>query len=51
MADKRHGVFRPLETYAFLEDGGRAPRIDVTKAFWSDLMSGAPQSEGAKLVS
>jgi hypothetical protein len=34
----------------FLQDGGSASTIDVTEAFWRDLMSGSAASPGAALV-
>jgi mannose-6-phosphate isomerase-like protein (cupin superfamily) len=37
-------------TYAFLEDGGRAPIFEGNEPFWRDLMSGVPKSPGAQLV-
>jgi len=42
--------FHLASTYAFLEDGGSAPRIETGPDFWKDLMSGHPQSPGAKLL-
>ena len=42
--------FDLMSTYVFLEDGGRAPAIEVTDAFWRDLMSGSPASPGAVLM-
>ena len=42
--------FDLTSTYVFLEDGGRAPTIEVTEAFWRDLMSGNPASPGAALL-
>lgn len=35
------------QTYAFLEDGGKAPLIRITETFWKDLMGGDPKSPDA----
>lgn len=37
-------------TYCFLEDGGRSHRIDVTPAFWEELMADDYRSPESKLV-
>src|SRR5690349_12461816 len=37
-------------TYVFLEDGGRAPTIEVTESFWRELTSGNATSAGAALL-
>jgi len=42
--------FDLTKTYAFLEDGGAAPTIEATEAFWRELMSGTPVSADATLV-
>ena len=42
--------FDLTNTYVFLQDGGQAPMVQVTEAFWRDLMSGNPTSPGAVLV-
>jgi len=42
--------FDLTNTYVFLEDGGRAPTIEVTETFWRDLMGGNPSSPDAALV-
>src|SRR6185295_1665370 len=42
--------FDLTSTYVFLEDGGRAPTIEVTETFWRDLMGGNPSSSDAALV-
>ena len=47
---KRDGSFDLKSTYVFLQGGGRAPTIEVTEAFWRDLMSGSPTSPDATLV-
>jgi mannose-6-phosphate isomerase-like protein (cupin superfamily) len=43
-------AFDPLRTYAFLNDGGAAARVEAGERFWLDLMSGAPRSADARLV-
>jgi mannose-6-phosphate isomerase-like protein (cupin superfamily) len=50
MAQSFDSAFDPVRTYAFLNDGGAAARIEATESFWRELMSGAPHSEEAKLV-
>jgi len=47
---KRDASFDLTDTYVFLQDGGRAPTIDVTETFWRDLVSATPTSPGAALV-
>ena len=46
----RDASFDLTSTYVFLEEGGRAPTIEVTERFWRDLMSGNPSSPEATLV-
>ena len=46
----REAPFDLKRTYVFLQDGGRAPTIEVTEAFWRDLMSSSPTSPNAALV-
>lgn len=43
-------TFSLSDTYVFLQDGGAAPRIQVTDTFWHELMSGAPRTAEARLV-
>jgi mannose-6-phosphate isomerase-like protein (cupin superfamily) len=50
MAQSPESGFDPVRTYAFLNDGGAAARIEVTESFWRELMSSAPRSDAAKLV-
>lgn len=50
MAQPSDSAFDPVRTYAFLNDGGAAARIEGTETFWRELMSGAPRSDDAKLV-
>jgi mannose-6-phosphate isomerase-like protein (cupin superfamily) len=38
------------DTYAFLQDGGKAPLIVTDADFWRDLTGGKPTSSGAALV-
>jgi mannose-6-phosphate isomerase-like protein (cupin superfamily) len=47
---KQMASFDLTKTYAFLEDGGAAPTIEATEAFWRELMSGNPVSADAALV-
>jgi mannose-6-phosphate isomerase-like protein (cupin superfamily) len=47
---KPDAPFDLQRTYVFLEDGGRAPAIEVSEAFWHELMSGRPTSPDAALV-
>ena len=47
---KTDSSFDLMNTYVFLQDGGRAPTIEVTESFWRDLMSGSAASPGAGLV-
>ncbi len=42
--------FDPAATYLVLEPNNAARRVRVHDSLWEDLMSGAPQSEGARLI-
>jgi mannose-6-phosphate isomerase-like protein (cupin superfamily) len=50
MGSSQRGAFKLNDTYAFLEDGGKAPLIVTDADFWRDLMSEKPTSPGAALV-
>jgi hypothetical protein len=50
MAQASDSAFDPARTYAFLNDGGAAARIEAGESFWHELMSGAPRSADARLV-
>jgi mannose-6-phosphate isomerase-like protein (cupin superfamily) len=50
MSQSPDSAFDPVRTYAFLNDGGGAARIEAGESFWRELMSGAPRSADARLV-
>ena len=50
MGSPGEAAFELTQTYAFLEDGGAAPLVRVSDAFWKDLLSGNPSSADARRV-
>ena len=50
MSHASESAFDPARTYAFLNDGGAATRVEAGERFWQELMSGAPRSADARLV-
>jgi mannose-6-phosphate isomerase-like protein (cupin superfamily) len=47
MNDHSAAAFNPVDTYAFLQDGGAAHPFAVTERFWRELMAGTHREPGA----